>query len=332
MNIQNFDLNLLLALDALLTEKHVTRAAARIGLSQPAMSNALARLRDLLDDPLLVRTNRGMVPTPRAERLQEPLRHALQAIQRALSDAEAFSPGASRATFELMTSDAIGMLLLPRLTAALRDTAPGVALRVHAAVENEPWDSLESGRVHLVAGVYEDVPAGVRSETLYEEQFVCLVRRDHPHVGECLELAEYVALPHVLISTSRSGLAASPVDPVLEGQGLTRQVALWLPNFLLAPFIVAQSDYVITFPSRLAAYFAAFLPLRTVRPPLELRGYAIRLYWHERLDREPGQRWLRGQVRAAADALEPARAGLPGRAAKARGGLAGGRQASMRRP
>jgi DNA-binding transcriptional LysR family regulator len=295
MNLQSFDLNLLLALDALLQEQHVTRAAARIGLSQPAMSNALARLRDLLDDPLLVRTPRGMVPTPRAERLQRPVREALQAVQRAVADPEGFAPGQSSERFDLMTSDAIGMLMLPRLGARLRAEAPGMTLHVHA-LEDEPWSGLAGGRVHLVAGVYGQPPGGIHSEPLYEEQFVCLMRGDHPQGRGRLSLRQYVELPHILIATSRSGQGPSVVDRALEKQGLTRRIALWLPHFLVAPYIVAQSDYVILFPSRLADYFASFLPLRVVEPPLELPGYTIRLHWHERQHGEPACRWLREQI------------------------------------
>ncbi|HKJ00248.1 MAG TPA: LysR substrate-binding domain-containing protein [bacterium] len=296
MNVQNFDLNLLLALDALLQEAHVTRAAARIGLSQPAMSNALARLRDLLDDPLLVRTARGMVPTPRAERLKGPIREALKAVERAVADPEAFTPPTCGATFNLMTSDAIGMLMLPQLGARLRREAPGMTLRIHALNDDEPWPSLESGRIDLLAGVYDETPAGVHSQPLYEEQFVCLMRSDHPQARHQLTLEQYVDLPHILIATTRSGQGASLVDRMLEQRGLTRRIALSLPHFLVAPYIVAQSDHVITFPSRLADYFASFLPLRVVEPPLSLPGYSIALFWHERLHREPASIWLREQI------------------------------------
>ncbi len=311
MNIQNFDLNLLLALDALLKEQHVTRAALRIGLSQPAMSNALARLRDLLDDPLLVRTAKGMVPTPRAERLREPVREALRAIERAVSDVEAFAPATAQAALDLMTSDAIGMLLLPRLGERLRTEAPGISLRVHAVNEEEPWEGLESGRIDLVAGVYDSVPAGVREQPLYEERLVCMMRMDHPLARKPLSLRQYVELPHILVMTSRSGLGSSLVDRSLEQRGLTRRIALTLPHFLLAPFIVAQSDFVILFPSRLAAYFAGLLPLRIVAPPLPLPSYAIRLYWHERAHRDPANGWLREQVLEAARQIESRPGGVP---------------------
>ena len=300
MNIQNFDLNLLLALDALLKEQHVTRAAMRIGLSQPAMSNALARLRDLLDDPLLVRAAKGMVPTPRAERLREPVRAALRAIERAVSDEDAFVPATTQASLDLTTSDAIGMLLLPRLGERLRKEAPGISLHVHAMNEEEgPWEGLESGRIDLVAGVYDSPPAGVRDLPLYEERFVCVMRAGHPLAGKPLSLRQYVELPHILVLTSRSGLGPSLVDRSLEQRGLTRRIALTLPHFLLAPFIVAQSDFVILFPSRLAAHFAALLPVRIAAPPLPLPSYTIRLYWHERAHRDPANGWMRGLVQEA---------------------------------
>jgi DNA-binding transcriptional LysR family regulator len=303
VNIHSFDLNLLLALDALLQEQHVTRAAARVGLSQPAMSNALARLRELLDDPLLVRTPKGMVPTPRALRLQGAVREALQAVERAVADSEAFAPERAQAGFDLMTSDAIGMLLLPRLGERLRAAAPGIALRVHALIEDEPWEGLESGRTHLAVGVYEERPAGIHQRPLYEEQFVCLMRLDHPAAAERLSLRRYVELPHIRVSTTRSGWGSSAVDRTLERHGVSRHIGITLPHFLVAPFIVAQSDYVITFPSRLAAYFARLLPLRVVAPPLEIPGYTIRLCWHERMQREPACAWLREQIQAIAESI-----------------------------
>jgi DNA-binding transcriptional LysR family regulator len=318
MNIENFDLNLLLALDALLQEKHVTRAAARVGLSQPAMSNALARLRELLEDPLLVRTPRGMVPTPRAQRLEGPVREALQAVGRAITNAEAFAPETCRASFDLMTSDAIGMLMLPQLGARLRAAAPGMALRVHASLEDEPWASLEGGRMHLVVGVYDAPGSGIHVQPLYEEQFVCLMRSDHPRARQRLSLEQYVELPHIRITTARTGPGPSVVDRALEERGLTRRIAMTLPHFLVAPYIVAQSDHVIMFPSRLADYFASFLPLRVVEPPLPLPGYTISLYWHERMHHEPACRWLREQVLAVSrgmdlpDELGAPRISLPG--------------------
>lgn len=311
MNIQNFDLNLLLALDALLKEQHVTRAAARIGLSQPAMSNALARLRDLLGDPLLVRTPRGMVPTPRAEQLHGPVQEALQAIQRAVNEPDVFSPETTQAAFDLMTSDAIGMLLLPLLAERVHREAPGMGLRVHTLFADEPWESLEAGRMDLVVGVYGEKPAGIHEQPLYRERFVCLMREGHPLARQRLTLRRYVDLPHIRIATSRAGPGYSAVDRILEQRGLTRRIALSLPHFLVAPFVVAQSDYVITFPSRLAACFDRLLPLHMVEPPLPLPDYTIGLYWHERMHREPACRWLREQIAAAAGSIEEATVALP---------------------
>lgn len=296
MNIRDFDLNLLLALDALLQEKHVTRAAARVGLSQPAMSNALGRLRELLDDPLLVRTAGGMLPTPRAERLQQPVREALQAVERAVNDDDAFTPGTCQEGFDLLTSDAIGMLLLPALSARLRAEARNMDLRVHAPEADDPWSGLDSARVDLVVGVYDAAPADIHEQALYDERYVCLMRDDHPSARNVLTLQRYVELPHIRIATTRAGLGVSVVDHALTQRGLTRRIALTLPHFLVAPYVVAQSDHVITFPSRLADYFATFLPLRVVEPPLGLSNYTISLYWHERLERDPASRWLREQI------------------------------------
>lgn len=316
MNISDFDLNLLLALDALLQERHVTRAAARVGLSQPAMSNALARLRNLLGDPLLVRTQRGMLPTPRAEQLQGPVREALEAVERAVSNTEAFTPATCEAGFDLLTSDAIGMLLLPALSVRLRAEAQKMDLRVHALESDDPWKGLENGRMDLVVGVYDAPPPGVHCQALYDERFVCLMRSDHPRARHALTVQEYVALPHIRIATARAGVGSSVVDLALARRGLSRRIAMTLPHFLVAPYVVAQNDHVITFPSRLADYFAAFLPLRVVEPPLELPGYTISLFWHKRLHRDPACRWLREQIVAVSRRIglpdDPPRGGSPG--------------------
>jgi DNA-binding transcriptional LysR family regulator len=288
------DLNLLVALDALLAEGSVTRAAERVGLTQPAMSHALNRLRKLLDDPILVRTPRGMLPTPRAEELVAPIRRALGEIERALHHRPDFDPATATRTFTLSAVDFGEFLILPPLLARLRAEAPGVDLVVQALRLEEVLEQLEAGDVDLGIGVSlpPDLPRAYRQK-LFDERFVCLVREGHPEVGDGpLSLEKFVSLSHALISPR--GRKGGYVDRALEAIGLSRHVALMVPHFLVAPHVVAQSDLVLTLPARVGRAFADILPLRAIEPPLELASFTVTQFWHERQQKDPAHAWFRG--------------------------------------
>jgi DNA-binding transcriptional LysR family regulator len=292
MNLYNFELNLLVAFDALLEERSVTDAAERLGLSQPAMSNALARLRRLIGDPLFVRTSEGMAPTPRAQEIAEPIRQALNHIQHALQQQRAFTPAAAERTFTLATTDYAELVLLPRLMEKLAMDAPGVNLTVVAVGSAVPKAGLESGRIDVALGRFREVPPGVRAQTLFHERFVCVVRTDHPDVGKQLTLKQFTTLPHVLVSTQ--GTSPGVVDEALARQGLQRRVALWAPHFLIIPIVVAQTNLIATLSERVARFFAEFLPLRILTAPVRLSPYPVSQLWHERTHHDPAQQWLRG--------------------------------------
>jgi DNA-binding transcriptional LysR family regulator len=260
MHLHDIDLNLLVALDALLTERNVTEAADRIGLSQSAMSHALGRLRKLIGDPLLVRTPEGMVPTPRAQALAEPVRQILTQVRRTLQEPLIFEPASARQTFTLAATDYAELLLLPRLMERLATMAPGISLNVLPLGEGVPKAVLESGRLDLALGPFREKPSELHHQTLFHERFVCVVRADHPSVGKQLSLKKFLALSHVLISPR--GTVAGVVDHALAAQGLQRHVALSIPHFLVAPLVVAQTDLIVTLAERVARFFAAHLPLR----------------------------------------------------------------------
>jgi DNA-binding transcriptional LysR family regulator len=292
MNLYNFDLNLLVAFDALLEERSVTDAAERLGLSQPAMSNALARLRRVVGDPLFVRTSEGMAPTPRAQEIAEPIRQALNHIQQALQQQRAFIPAAAERTFTIATTDYAELVLLPRLMEKLATDAPGVNLTVVAVGSEVPMAELESGRIDAALGRFREVPAGVHAQTLFRERLVCVVRTEHPDVGKQLTLKQLTTLPHVLVSTQ--GASPGVVDEVLARQGLRRRVVLWAPHFLIIPIVVAQTNLIATLPERVARFFAQFLPLRILAVPIRLSPYPVLQLWHERTHHDPAQQWLRG--------------------------------------
>lgn len=292
---RQLDLNLLVALDALLAEGNVTRAAERLGLSQPAMSHALNRLRALLDDPILVRTPRGMVPTPRAEELAPAIHAALDDIDRALRGRPAFDAATSRRSFTIAAVDHGELVILPPLLARIAAEAPGIDLLVRPLRLDLIEGELEAGVVDLAFGVLNsgDDLATFR-QRLFHESFVCLVRADHPTVGETLTLDEFVALDHALVGPR--GRRGGFVDTELQKLGLSRRVALMVPHFLVAPMVLAKSDLILTAPERIARAFAAILPLRIVPTPLQLKGFDVSQLWHERQSHDAAHIWLRGLI------------------------------------
>ncbi len=297
--LQAINLNLLTALDALLAEGNVTRAAARTGVTQSAMSHSLRQLREVLDDALFVRGPGGLVPTPRAIALKEPVRRGLLELSRALSG-EQFDPMIARRVFTASCGDFFSVLLLPPMLSILRQSAPLIDIVIRPSEGGRDILLLEAGE--LDASVVVSVPdrSSLRKLHLFRESFVCIARRDHPSIGEELTLNKFVQLPHALISPRGSG--PSYVDEALSHKGLERRIALRVPYFMAAPLIISQSDMILTVPKRIAEQFSKDLPLRIWEPPLPLPSFDVQLVWHERDDADASHIWLRNTMkRAAAD-------------------------------
>lgn len=297
-HLTGLDLNLLVHLDALLAEAHVTRAAQRVGLTQSAMSRSLARLRDALGDPLLVRGGAGLVPTPRAQALTVPLRQHLGAIDALLGDAPAFAPSTARRAFTILMAD-YGALLLPPLLARLRAEAPGIDVFVLPSIERTGPD-LERLEVDLAIGPRLPSSAAIVWRRLYHEDFVVIARRGHPALRRGLDQRTFLALGHVSISPS--GRPGSPVDDLLARKGLARRVALRVPSFLVAPMVVASSDLIGLLPRSMADHAAKTLPLAIYKAPLPFGGVTMELSWHERQRHDPGHAWFRALVETEAKA------------------------------
>jgi DNA-binding transcriptional LysR family regulator len=302
VHLEGLDLNLLVALRALLAERHVTRAAARIGLSQPAMSHALSRLRELFGDPLLVRTPSGMRPTPRAEAMTDPLDRVLEELGRVLASPAPFDPARSTRRFRIATSDYIELVLLPSLLARVWSEAPQVDMRVSNLIDGAQED-LAEGRLDLAVGLigqfgHPEPAQGIRFQRILTEKFVCVVREGHPLVKKRLSLDEFVALPHALVAPR--GDAGGVVETALAKLGRRRRVALEVPHFLVAPHIVRETDLVLTLAKRLADRLAPLLGLRQLAPPLELDGFTMSMIWHERQHADPSHAWMRAAIAAAA--------------------------------
>lgn len=295
VDLTQVNLNLLVYLDALLTERSVTKAARRLGITQSAMSHNLRQLRDIFGDPLLVRGKGGMQPTPRAEELSIPLRSGLQSLRRTLAGETSFDPSESTRRFVVAAGDAVAMLMLPRLLERMRETGPNIDLDIVPFDGRRYATQLETGEVDVaVSAFFPDAPA-IRMRKLRPESFVCVVRDGHPCVGESLDLATWAKLPHVLVSPQGTG-GPGVVDRVLAEHGLERRVAVRIRYFLAAPLLVAQTDLVLTVVRSLAEMFARSEPVRLLEPPVELPTFSMGIGWHERVAKDPANRWIREQL------------------------------------
>lgn len=269
----------------------LTDAAERVGLSQPAASHALARLRRQLHDPLFVRTSEGMQPTPYGARLAGAVREALAALGAALESHEDFDPSTSRRSFTLYISDNGQLVVLPRLLARLEQLAPHVRIRVRAFPAKALHVALESGDVDLAIGSFTTLIAGFKQKRLFRETYVCIVRRDHPLFRSGMTPEAFRAAPHAL--AEGAGLAHELLDRWLSRQAVQRELRLAVPQFMVLPMVVATSDFLAIMPSRVADQFAKMLPIKLLQAPLKLPTYDIRVFWHERFHDDPASRWLR---------------------------------------
>jgi len=292
MKLAGMDTNLVVALDALLKERNVTRAAKRLGLGQSATSHALARLRRVFDDALLVRVGRELVLTERALGLVGPCASAVSELERLFAAPAPFDPRTARRTFRIVATDNLELYVLPRLAAMLAKEAPFVDLRFH--VLNPEWPrALGQGEFDLKLGRSYKVAPGLRSEDLFRDRLVCVARRGHP-LSRRLSLRQYAALSHILVAPG--GPERAFMDEALAAAGLARRVAIVVPHFLPALFAVAASDSVLTVPSRLLALVPT-LRLRSVSLPVRAAEYTLSQVWAERHDADDGHRWLRGAIR-----------------------------------
>lgn len=295
--MESGDFALLLTLDALLQEGSVTGAARRLGLSTPAVSHALARVRERFGDPILVRSGRGMLLTPRAEALRPRVHSLVTEARELLAPERPFVAAELSRAFVVHASDYVITVLGLVVDRLLSTEAPHACVRF---VPNSPDDPalLRGGAADLAVGIYGELPPEMRSRLLLTDRFVCAVRADHPGVGRRLSLEQFTRLSHIQIAPR--GQPGGYLDDVLRERGLRRQVARAVPYFLTALQLVSQTDHVLTVSERIARRFAPELRLRVLEVPVELRPYALNLVWHPRLDGDAGHRFLRDVlVRAA---------------------------------
>ncbi|MGE8359722.1 LysR family transcriptional regulator [Pseudomonas sp.] len=309
MDTRRLDLNLLVTLEALLIEQNVTRAAARLHLSQPAVSAQLSRLRDVFNDPLLVPAQRGMTPTVKALELLVPLRQALDQVRATVTTHLNFEPATANLTVSIACTDYVQAALIKHLVVAMRREAPGVRIALRILDVPQLELQMTRGEVDLAVINMNGVPPALRSQHLYDETYVLIGRRGHPSLRADLTVDEFAQLEHVVVSLRGGGFSTS-VDNALVARGLRRNVVLSASSFLPVPELVAQSDCVALVPRRLVEGRSE--QLLCVAPPLPVEGFAIGMFWHERSDGHAGFKWVREFIalvadsRASLNSVEPA--------------------------
>lgn len=299
MNWRSIDLNLLVVFDAVMRERSVTRAGRLIGMSQPAMSHALNRLRHMLDDELFVRTPGGMTPTPRAERLARPLRNALSDVQFAL-EPPAFDPQTSTRGFAIALNNFAAVVLGPPLVEATRGSAPGVCLDMRPGGTLDIPDLLDRGDIDLAIGALESPGERFVSELLLEDRFVLVTRRGHPAGRRKLSAATLAELLYLEVSSSGEDTAF--LDRWLEGRGLARRVVVRAP-YLSACAILENSDLAAIFSRQVAEVFVRERPLEFHEPAFDSPQVRTSMLWHRRVDDHLAHRWLRDRVASVSRAL-----------------------------
>lgn len=311
MNINRVDLNLLVYLDALLRERNVTKAASQLGISQPAMSNGLRRLRQLFDDPLLVRTSEGMTPTERASELAPLVRSVLVDIEKAVQPKSAFEPGKDERVFRIMASDYTESTLIPPLLTELREAAPGVALDILTPSDVSFFD-VEQGRVDMVINRFDSMPQSFHQNTVWEDDYSCLLSVDNP-ILEHFDLDTYLQAQHVWVSKTGMGVGVgiNPkdeqrlgwVDEALHKQGRKRQISVFTRHYQAAMLLAEQKDLVVTIPSK-AAEVQRNNPRVVVRPPpFTIPAFELKMAWSPLLQHNPAHQWMRRLVMKVAKTL-----------------------------
>ena len=291
MRLKDIDLNLLVMFQQLFRDRRVSAAAASLGLSQPAVSSALNRLRRMVGDELFVRTGRGMLPTPFAKELEKQTADALRTIQNALSEKGAFDPLTSARTFTISFADIGEVHFLPRLMQTLAQTAPQVTIAsVRHAASNLPED-MATGKVDLAVGSLPGLKANFFQRRLFPQRYVCMFRQGHPLDKPRITPADFSAAEHVVVAAAGTG--HHKMNEVLDHAGIRAKVHLRVPHFVAVADILHTTNLVATVPEHFAKRGAAFFGLRYVTHPIKLPSIQINLYWHARFHRDPTNQWLR---------------------------------------
>jgi len=291
--VTNIDLKLLAVVTELSRTRSVSQTAENLDLSQSAISMSLAKLRKLFNDPLFVRTSSGMNPTPHAVELIGLLKNAEDLLQTALDLHVVFDPMRSERRFNLYSSDIAQVTLMPRLMQRLKSIAPNVGIELQRLSEGTP-KQLETGEADLAVGFILPLGAGFCQQRLFKERFVCVARKDHPRVGETLNLEEFQNETHLAITTCGTGHGV--LEKALEARSIRRRVGLTVPSFLGIASIIATLDYLAVIPEQLARHLARAGNIKVLPLPFSVSSYYIMQHWHERYTQDPASKWLRSVV------------------------------------
>lgn len=294
MELSDIDLNQLVLFQHLMVERRVSKVAEKMGLTQPAVSNTLAKLRRQFGDDLFVRTPAGMVPTPFAEQLAEPIGYALGMIHGGLNQASRFDPASAQRVVTIAMTDIGEIVFLPRLVERLRGEAPGVSLSTVRTTATGLRDDMEAGKVDLAIGPLPQLKAGFFQRRLFRQKYVCLFRRGHALEQRRVSLADFKAAEHLVIVSAGTG--HGKVDELIRRAGVERQVRLTVPHFVSVGHLLQRTDMVATVTERLAHSLAAPFDLVHRPHPIQLPEAAINVFWHAKVHRSPAHQWLRGVV------------------------------------
>ncbi|MGE1069496.1 LysR substrate-binding domain-containing protein [Pantoea agglomerans] len=296
-----YDLNLLPVLLVMMEERNVTRAAERLGITQPALSNALNRLRETLNDPLFIRERYGMRPTPKAEQLAQVVGAALSSIDKVILGQQDFDPLHATRLFTLAPNSYVEFIMMPAIVARLRSCAPGIRLRLTPFGNDVTETGVISGNTDMVLGRIVEPPDNLVVQHLMSEGLACVIRADHPLVGENLSAEQYEQLKHVNVlppGRMRAGLYQA-----LEQRGLRRQVAVSVTHFLAVPEMIAVTDYCATLPRLICQHLSRDQRLRIIPAPVDLGTFPVEMGWHARYRDDPAHRWFRTLITETAQSL-----------------------------
>jgi DNA-binding transcriptional LysR family regulator len=294
MELQDIDLNLLVIFNQLLVEKKVSKVAENLGLGQPAVSNALARMRKLFGDELFLRTSKGMLPTPFAEQLAESVGYALGMIHGAVNARASFDPASSQRRFTIGMTDIGEIYFLPELMKKIQTVAPAVSISTVRNAATNLKDDMEAGHVDLAIGLLPQLEAGFFQQRLFTQQYVCMFRNGHPLSKRKFSSVDFFAADHVAIVSDGTG--HGKVDEILDGGSPQRRARLTVPHFVAIGHILQATDMVATVPERLAKKMTGPFNLRYVNHPVTLPQISINLFWHAKYHKDPASQWLRSLI------------------------------------
>jgi DNA-binding transcriptional LysR family regulator len=294
MNLRSLDLNLLLIFDAVYKERSISKAARSLHLSQPTVSNALGRLRDRLGDPLFERSGQGMVPTSRAKTLAEPIRQALDALERGLRGGGDFDFAHSDREFVVAVEDYGETIILPRFVDWLAKVAPRIRIKIRPEPSAQLKGELRDGAVDLALDYFVPQEPAYRNQCVLTETLLTLSRRDHPEIGEKLGLETFLGLRHIVLAPRTNTMPM--IDLALSKRGLARKIAVTVPHFLSMPVMVQTSDMICTLPRRMAHLYADHFRLKSHTVPLRMPSFPVYLIWHEAAERDASHQWFRNHL------------------------------------